>query len=105
MNYGSNIDFLRYIKGNYVRQANPANSVPSRMIPTQQNPYPHPPLNHRQSQTLDYRSIRLGSEAEVRVAIDLVHHSEPETGVKQRQKADLLNRLRSFTTKSGTQNK
>ncbi|KAM0220381.1 hypothetical protein ACHAQD_006104 [Fusarium lateritium] len=103
MNHGSNIDFSRYIKGNYVHQANPANPVPPRVVPTQQNQYPHPPINHRQ--TLDYRSIRLGSEAEVRVAIDLVHHSEPETGVKQRQKADLLNRLRSFTAKSGTQSK
>lgn len=103
MNYGSNIDFSRYIKGNYVHQASLANPVPPPCVIPSQNPYPHSPLSHRQ--TLDYSNIRLGSEAEVRVAIDLVHHSKPETGVKQRQKADLLNRLRSLTAKSGTQSK
>ncbi|KAF4988974.1 hypothetical protein FGRMN_9447 [Fusarium graminum] len=102
VNFGSNIDFSRYIKGNYVYQGKHENPVPPQhVVPTQQKPSHPPPPDDRQ--TIDYRSIRLGSEAEVRVALDLVHRSEPETRVKQRQKADLLNRLRLFTAKDGTQ--
>ncbi|KAJ4265602.1 hypothetical protein NW762_004896 [Fusarium torreyae] len=101
VNFEAPINFARYIKGNYIYQGNHTGPVPpQRVIPTQQTPPPHP--HH---QTIDYRSIRLGSEAEVRMALDWIHHSEPETGTKRRQKADLLNRLRSFTAKSGTQRK
>ncbi|KAF9770251.1 hypothetical protein IL306_012225 [Fusarium sp. DS 682] len=98
VNTGMPLDFTRYIKGNYLYQGKSADPVPpGRVIPTQ----PHAPNN----QIVDYRNIRLCSEAEVRVALDWVQRSEPETEVRKQHKAVLLNRLRSFTAKGGTQHK
>lgn len=98
VNTGMPIDFTRYIKGNYLYQGKSTDPVPpERVIPTQ----PHAPNN----QIVDYRNIRLRSEAEVRVALDWVQRSEPETEVRKQYKAILLSRLRSFTAKDGTQYK
>ncbi|KAL7768048.1 hypothetical protein ACKLNR_002349 [Fusarium oxysporum f. sp. zingiberi] len=98
VNTGMPIDFTRYIKGNYLYQGKSTDPVPpERVIPTQ----PHAPNN----QIVDYRNIRLRSEAEVRVALDWVQRSEPETEVRKQYKAVLLSHLRSFTAKDGTQYK
>ncbi|KAF5010014.1 hypothetical protein FDECE_3793 [Fusarium decemcellulare] len=80
---------LRYIKGNYVYQNGPAGAVSRPHVgPPQQNPY-------------DYRNLHYRSEAEVRMALDWVHHSGPDTGAKRQQKAALLKRLRSLCTGGG----
>ncbi|CVK92562.1 related to CHD1-transcriptional regulator [Fusarium mangiferae] len=98
VNTGMPIDFTRYIKGNYLYRGKSTDPVPpERVIPTQ----PHAP----NSQIVDYRNICLRSEAEVRVALDWVQRSEPETEVRKQYKAVLLNRLRSLTGKSGAQHK
>ncbi|KAF5567719.1 CHD1-transcriptional regulator [Fusarium phyllophilum] len=92
------IDFTRYIKGNYLYQGKSTDPVPpERVIPTQ----PHAPNN----QIVDYRNIRLRSEAEVRVALDWVQRSEPETEVRKQHKAVLLSRLRSLTENEVAQRK
>ncbi|KAF5651355.1 CHD1-transcriptional regulator [Fusarium sp. NRRL 52700] len=89
VNTGMPIDFTRYIKGNYLYQGKSTDPLPpERVIPTQ----PHAPNN----QIVDYRNIRLRSEAEVRVALDWVQRSEPETEARKQHKAVLLSRLRSL---------
>ncbi|KAF7538444.1 hypothetical protein G7Z17_g12624 [Cylindrodendrum hubeiense] len=50
---------------------------------------------------LDYGSLRLASEAEVRVALDRVQHSGSNTETKELQKAVLIRKLREFTGQSG----
>ncbi|KAM5364030.1 hypothetical protein ACJZ2D_011709 [Fusarium nematophilum] len=79
-------DFSRYIKDNYLVQNGATGQGP------QQEPLPqHPPPG------IDYRNVYLGTEAEIRLAIDRVHRSATDTGAKQEHKAALLDRLRSVS--------
>ncbi|KAL6921976.1 hypothetical protein FSST1_006002 [Fusarium sambucinum] len=95
---GGSIDLTRYIMGNHVYQGNNAPPVPQqRVLVTQSHP---PPPNH---QIINFRSDGLKSEAEVRLALDFVHHSNSDMGTKETQKALLLNRLRSLTPEKAPQ--
>jgi len=64
-----------------------------------------PPPPDPDQEILNYRSNNLQSEAEVRVAIDFIQHSNSEMGIKLQQKAALLARLGSLTAKGATQRK
>ncbi|CEI67097.1 Chromatin remodeling factor mit1 [Fusarium venenatum] len=95
---GGSIDLARYIMGNHVYQGNNAPPVPQqRVLVTQSHP---PPPNH---QIINFRSDGLKSEAEVRLALDFVHHSNSDMGTKEIQKALLLNRLRTLTPENAPQ--
>ncbi|RGP68114.1 chd1-transcriptional regulator [Fusarium longipes] len=95
---GGHTDFARHTKDNHTYQGYNAPSVPHQHVLVTQS-RPPPPDN----QTINFRSDNLRSEAEVRVALDFVHHSNSEASTKQKQKALLLDRLKSFTAKSAAQ--
>lgn len=92
------VHLSRYIKGNYLEPGSPAEAAavpapvpvaPQHVVPTQ--PVIRPPI-------AAYNTVRLGSEAEVRMAIDWLQrsHSTSDMEVKQ-QKAVLLNQLRAVS--------
>lgn len=58
--------------------------------------------NEPQPDFTDYMSVRLATEAEVRVALDRVQHSASNTKTKDIQKAVLIRKLREFTGQSGS---
>jgi chromodomain-helicase-DNA-binding protein 4 len=94
---GGSIDLARYTVGNHIYQGNNAPPVPhQRVLVTQSH---HPPLN----QIISFRSDGLKSEAEVRLALDFVHHSNSDMGTKETQKALLMNRLKSLTPEKASQ--
>ncbi|RTE71716.1 hypothetical protein BHE90_013878 [Fusarium euwallaceae] len=89
------VHLSRYIKGNYLAPGSPAEPVavavtPQPVVPSQ--PVSRPPI-------AAYSTIRLGSEAEVRMAIDWLQHSQSTSDMeaKQQQKAALLSQLRSVS--------
>ncbi|KAJ4133597.1 hypothetical protein NW768_005185 [Fusarium equiseti] len=99
---GASVNFGGYTNGNRIYQSNNAPPVPQqRTVVTQYQPPPPDP----DQEILNYRSNNLQSEAEVRVAIDFIQHSDSAMSTKLQQKAVLLARLGSLTAKGATQRK
>lgn len=92
------VHLSRYIKGNYLVPGSPAEAVPvpvpvpvasQHVVPTQ--PVSRPPI-------AAYSTVRLGSEAEVRMAIDWLQRSHSTSDIEaKQQKALLLNQLRTVS--------
>ncbi|KAF4975261.1 hypothetical protein FZEAL_7928 [Fusarium zealandicum] len=85
--------FSRYIKDSYRSQSSPAGVVPPQHVFRSQ--LVAPPI-------IDFRSIHMASEAEVRLALDWLQHSGSDAGIKRQQKAALLSRLLAFSSRSGS---
>jgi hypothetical protein len=85
------VHLSRYIKGNYLDPGSPAEAVPvpvapQHVVPTQ--PVSRPPI----------AAVRLGSEAELRMAIDWLQRSYSTSDMEaKQQKAVLLHQLRAVS--------
>jgi chromodomain-helicase-DNA-binding protein 4 len=96
---GDSTDLARYTMGNNIYQGYDVPPVPHQRVLVTQSHHPPPP----NQQIINFRSGNLHSEAEVRLALDFLHHSSSDTGTKERQRALLLGRLKSFTSESAAQ--
>ncbi|WXC43813.1 hypothetical protein QX201_003555 [Fusarium graminearum] len=94
---GGSTDSARYTMGNHAYQGYNAPPVPHQRVVVTQS-HPPPP-----DQIVNFRSDRLYSEAEVRLALDYVQHSNSDTCTKQKHRALLMDRLRSLTPESAVQ--
>ncbi|KAJ4327315.1 hypothetical protein N0V84_002213 [Fusarium piperis] len=87
------VHLSRYIKGNYLVQESSVEAETAAVAVAPQHVVPSQPVSR--APITAYSTVRLGSEAEVRMAIDWLQHSAPDMEAKEQQMAALLNQLRS----------
>lgn len=98
---GSNSQLLvhlsRYIKGNYAVQDSSAEAAAAAVAAAVAPQYvvPSQPVNH--APIAAHNTVHLGSEAELRMAIDWLQRSASDMEGREQQKAALLNQLRSVS--------